>query len=1353
MARVYMSSTYSDLVECRTAVSAALRKLGHEDVAMEHYAADERRPLDRCLADIDSCDLYIGIFARRYGYIPHGKRRSITELEYRHAREKIDCLIFLLADDARWPADEIENEALDRIAALREELKKHSGIAEFRGPLDLAAEVTAAVALWQTRDRMAHAVQLAPPLPVHYIERSQVLDEIAAQLLGDGPGHAGVLVVSALHGLGGIGKTAAATAIAHNPAVRAQFKKGALWATLGQKPDSLSHLTAWIHALGDPAYRPTTSIAATGYLRALLYPTATLLVVDDAWEAEHVAPFLVGGPQCRLLITTRRAEVADALGARLYSITEMTPAEAVDLLRKRVENGRGGRALAEAELEQAAALAHDTGCLPLALTLMGGLVARGYSWEAARAALQRERSRRRRETSHAQATLEASLQLSLDYLRTIDPAAWESVAWLGVLSDKALINARTASVLWDMPPVEADRLLHSLADDAILQRNDLGFRIHDLMHEVVRKVLTADAPEGLGIPPERAHAELLSKYGRTVRNRWDQLEDDGYIHMHLVSHFEHAGQTESIHTLLGLTNEQGQPAWYAARDRLGQAAGYISDLKVAWRLANTGASFSLGHQCRYGLILASLHSLAQVITPKMLYMLVLQKIWPPAKALDYLRRGIEPHKRGEALLHLIPLLLEQSAGGRNDLVATLLQEIEAAIASGAKAELSAKLLVLMATQSSGRQREILLERAVAFTDGKPGTLRALARDTPAVRDAILERAAESCRRIKSPFERVGALLEVVQELAVPDMTRKWVSVIEEWVEELIAKAGQPATRTKRSSRTAGKKPQIRRSRDLAYLLQAISDRGVTRKEWILRMAKSLSFDDERLVVDHLHSRGATNKTKREEAIEKTWQKFKSLLADRQYSDRDTLVSLVPELPSGRDLAVADIMQAYRYLSFQEAGELLTRLAPYASKRACRREIDKLTRNGRRPIGAECLLATLEPDAERRKRFDAVITSLESLWSSYDIEPAMVALIRVAPPEVVRRAIASLQRIDDAAEQIGAVFVVAPHLADGLSPEMVRFLEDRATNKAQLATLTRMVAELSSAIQGGVLVDFVREAARLSSEWWIVEALTLTILRIHDLERLSAVLGAVKYITAIDLKARFVHRLAIRMARLGYVQAAMNCAAAIPLPRDRWIMLADLATDLAMTGQTADALNIAAAIEHPEERGKGMAEIALHLASRGQLQQARTIANGISSELWRVWIQERLDLAGDGSRLPVVPPKKIPPFAAPLADEIDFEGIRAVVVELLKQQRESRLLHEIEDAASRQHAGNTIERAETFWRTKFRGENTYLEVIAEQPRPKFLEIIRDMAPLLTPALSPPEAQIFASAVRDVATWWP
>ncbi|WP_422772741.1 HEAT repeat domain-containing protein [Plantactinospora sp. WMMC1484] len=152
MTKVYVSATFRDLQECRAAVQLALRRLRVEDVAMESYVAEDRRPLERCLADVAECDVYVGIFAWRYGFVPAGYDRSITELEYREALTGgKPCLIFLLDEEAPWPRSFVDRGAdADKIEALRAELADRHMCSAFRDPADLAAMVTAAVANYLT---------------------------------------------------------------------------------------------------------------------------------------------------------------------------------------------------------------------------------------------------------------------------------------------------------------------------------------------------------------------------------------------------------------------------------------------------------------------------------------------------------------------------------------------------------------------------------------------------------------------------------------------------------------------------------------------------------------------------------------------------------------------------------------------------------------------------------------------------------------------------------------------------------------------------------------------------------------------------------------------------------------------------------------------------------------------------------------------------------------------------------------------------------------------------------------------------------------------------------------------------
>ena len=84
MARIYVSSTFEDLKTHREAVANTLRQMHHDVICMEDYVATDQRPLDKCLADVSACEIYVGIFALRYGFastaVDNPEHKSITEL-------------------------------------------------------------------------------------------------------------------------------------------------------------------------------------------------------------------------------------------------------------------------------------------------------------------------------------------------------------------------------------------------------------------------------------------------------------------------------------------------------------------------------------------------------------------------------------------------------------------------------------------------------------------------------------------------------------------------------------------------------------------------------------------------------------------------------------------------------------------------------------------------------------------------------------------------------------------------------------------------------------------------------------------------------------------------------------------------------------------------------------------------------------------------------------------------------------------------------------------------------------------------------------------------------------------------
>lgn len=178
--RVYISSTFEDLQAHRSAVVQILRQLGHEVVAMEDYVAADAIPLDKVLEDVKSCDLYVGIIAWRYGYIPKKGLRikgakpgqtSITEYEYRQAlAAKKPVLAFLLDERASWPVNFIDREpnSATAVSALRAEIQRERLVSYFTTPDQLAARVSAAVSTAGMRAEIRR--QLIAPVSAQLIE-------------------------------------------------------------------------------------------------------------------------------------------------------------------------------------------------------------------------------------------------------------------------------------------------------------------------------------------------------------------------------------------------------------------------------------------------------------------------------------------------------------------------------------------------------------------------------------------------------------------------------------------------------------------------------------------------------------------------------------------------------------------------------------------------------------------------------------------------------------------------------------------------------------------------------------------------------------------------------------------------------------------------------------------------------------------------------------------------------------------------------------------------------------------------------------------------------------------------------
>lgn len=142
MLRIFLSSTFSDLIEERKAVESAIHRMAAGFVGMEHFGSFPDVPLERCVQEVRSAQVVVLVLADRYGHVPEGSPISITESEYQEARRAgIPVLTYLREMQA---AD--EKQVDPRLARLRVELKSGHGVSSFTSPEDLACKVVSDIA-------------------------------------------------------------------------------------------------------------------------------------------------------------------------------------------------------------------------------------------------------------------------------------------------------------------------------------------------------------------------------------------------------------------------------------------------------------------------------------------------------------------------------------------------------------------------------------------------------------------------------------------------------------------------------------------------------------------------------------------------------------------------------------------------------------------------------------------------------------------------------------------------------------------------------------------------------------------------------------------------------------------------------------------------------------------------------------------------------------------------------------------------------------------------------------------------------------------------------------------------------
>ncbi|MFF1544020.1 BTAD domain-containing putative transcriptional regulator [Streptomyces sp. NPDC058291] len=349
-------------------------------------------------------------------------------------------------------------------------------------------------------------------------ELSEVL--AAASGPGDDDGAGRVMAVSALAGIGGVGKTTLAVHLAHQ--ARSAFPDGQLYVDLqgagarAAEPETV--LGSFLRALGTADSAIPDSLAERAALyRSVLDGRRVLVLLDNARDAAQVRPLLPGTAGCAALVTSR-VRMVDLAGAHLVDLDVMSPDEALALFTRIV-----GEERVASERKAALDVVAACGFLPLAIRIAASRLAARRTWTVSVLAAKLADERRRLDELQA-GDLAVKATFELGY-GALEPAQARAFRLLG-LADGPDISLAAAAAVLDLPPEDTEDLLESLVDTSLLESAAPGrYRYHDLVRLYARSCAERDEESaGVGLSPaplgqrrtEAAMSRLLDFYLSTA---------------------------------------------------------------------------------------------------------------------------------------------------------------------------------------------------------------------------------------------------------------------------------------------------------------------------------------------------------------------------------------------------------------------------------------------------------------------------------------------------------------------------------------------------------------------------------------------------------------------------------------------------------------------------------------------------------------------------------------------------------------------------------------------------------------------------------------------------------------------
>jgi len=378
-----------------------------------------------------------------------------------------------------------------------------------------------------------------PQLPSSFVSREQDFKKVEKALLSNKN-----ITISitgqkvGFWGMGGIGKTVLAAAIARNKEVRKHFPDGIFWLTLGQEPDLINRQLQLARNLGEKERSIIDVQDGRSYLSSLLADRACLIILDDVWNAKHIDAFNVLGPASKMMITTRKAELLRVGGAFEYNLDILEKEEAWELLAKQAH-----QKLEDLPIE-AKEVAKECGYLPLALAMVGAMVqGRPERWKVVLHRL-READLSKIKTDlldYPYSNLFRALEVSVNDL---DPQYRNRYLDLAAFPEDTIVPLEALETFWEpegLNKFDVSDLTDEFINRSLARSGGNGLTLHDLQYDFVRSQ---------GGDLKALHRRLLDAYGKKCPNGWPSGPDDGYFFQHLAYHLSGAGLLEDLKSLL-----------------------------------------------------------------------------------------------------------------------------------------------------------------------------------------------------------------------------------------------------------------------------------------------------------------------------------------------------------------------------------------------------------------------------------------------------------------------------------------------------------------------------------------------------------------------------------------------------------------------------------------------------------------------------------------------------------------------------------------------------------------------------------------------------------------------------------